>query len=385
MAVSGRTSISMDNAVLDKLLAIFRDDTWVVHMFVVVLVTLTLDFVQKRVLDRAYERLIQNGNYWDDALIDAMRAPLRTLIWLVGLSYAVGIAHAEEANALFELAPQVRDIGIIVTIAWFLARFIKRGEQSYIRQRVTRGEPVDRTTTDAVAKLLRLSVVITAVLVILQTLGYSISGVLAFGGVGGIAVGFAAKDLLANFFGGLMIYLDRPFSVGDWVRSPDRDIEGTVEEIGWRLTKLRTFDLRPLYVPNSLFNNVIVENPSRMLNRRIFETVGIRYEDAGRMAAIVDDVRIMLEAHPEIDANQTLIVNFTTFAASSLNFFIYTFTKTREWVKYHAVKQDVLLKVIQIVEQHGAECAFPTTTLHVASMPPPPGGERGDGAADARE
>ena len=117
---------------------------------------------------------------------------------------------------------------------------------------------------DAMAKLLRLSVIITAGLVVLQTLGFSISGVLAFGGVGGIAVGFAARDLLANFFGGLMIYLDRPFSVGDWVRSPDRNIEGTVERIGWRLTVIRTFDKRPLYVPNSVFANIAVENPSRM-------------------------------------------------------------------------------------------------------------------------
>ena len=119
------------------------------------------------------------------------------------------------------------------------------------------GDDIDETTVDAVAKLLRISVIITGVLVALQSLGYSISGVLAFGGVGGIAVGFAARDLLANFFGGLMIYMDRPFNVGEWIRSPDKEIEGTVEKIGWRLTTIRTFDKRPLYVPNSLFNNLI--------------------------------------------------------------------------------------------------------------------------------
>ena len=92
----------------------------------------------------------------------------------------------------------------------------------------------DETTVTAIAKLARVSIVITAALMAMQTLGISISGVLAFGGIGGIAVGFAAKDLLANFFGGLVIYLDRPFKVGDWIRSPDRDIEGTVVKIGWR-------------------------------------------------------------------------------------------------------------------------------------------------------
>ena len=96
----------------------------------------------------------------------------------------------------------------------FLVRFIRTVEGNIIEEKKKREEPYDRATYDAIAKLLRLSVVITAVLVVLQTLGYSIAGVLAFGGIGGIAVGFAAKDLLANFFGGLIIYLDRPFAVG---------------------------------------------------------------------------------------------------------------------------------------------------------------------------
>ncbi|HAH80902.1 MAG TPA: mechanosensitive ion channel protein MscS, partial [Gammaproteobacteria bacterium] len=127
---------------------------------------------------------------------------------------------------------------------------------------------LDQTTASAVGKLLRATVAITGTLLVLQAFGVSVSGVLAFGGIGGIAIGFAARDLLANFFGALMIFLDRPFSVGDWVRSPDRDIEGTVEDIGWRLTRIRTFDKRPLYLPNSIFSSLAVENPSRMNSRR---------------------------------------------------------------------------------------------------------------------
>ena len=204
-------------------------------------------------------------------------------------------------------------------------------------------------------------------MVALQSLGYSISGVLAFGGVGGIAVGFAARDLLANFFGGLMIYMDRPFNVGEWIRSPDKEIEGTVEKIGWRLTTIRTFDKRPLYVPNSLFNNISVENPSRMSNRRIKETIGIRYDDLSKMKKIIDDVKKMLKEHPEIDKNKTLIVNFNEFAPSSLDFFVYTFTKTTDWVHYHEIKQEIMLSIINIIESNGAECAFPTSTLHISS------------------
>jgi MscS family membrane protein len=212
---------------------------------------------------------------------------------------------------------------------------------------------------------------ITAVLLVLQAFGFSISGVLAFGGIGGIAVGFAARDLLANFFGAMMIFLDRPFSVGDWVRSPDREIEGTVEEIGWRLTRIRTFDKRPLYIPNSVFTTLAVENPSRMHNRRIYETIGIRYDDIGVMAPIVADVETMLRAHEAIETDATLMVNFVDFGPSSVDFFVYCFTKTIVWSEFHVIKQDILLNIARIITQHGAEIAFPTQTLHIAPEPGP--------------
>lgn len=160
-----------------------------------------------------------------------------------------------------------------------------------------------------------------------------------------------------------MIYLDRPFAIGDWIRSPDREIEGTVESIGWRLTVVRTFDKRPLYVPNSVFTKLALENPSRMTNRRIRETIGIRYQDSERMEGIIDSVKAMLTTHEDIDAKQTLIVNFNAYNNSSLDFFIYCFTKTTNWIRFHEVKQDVLLKIVEIVHEHGADFAFPTTTL----------------------
>ena len=118
-----------------------------------------------------------------------------------------------------------------------------------------------------------------------------------------------------------------------------------------------------LYNCNSIFTKISVENPSRMLNRRIYETIGLRYSDAGKVREIIAAVKTMLSQHDEIDKDTTLIVNFNTMGASSLDFFIYTFTKTTDWVQYHEVKQDVLLKIIDIVHEHGADIAFPTTTL----------------------
>ena len=104
-----------------------------------------------------------------------------------------------------------------------------------------------------------------------------------------------------------------------------------------------------------------------MSNRRIKETIGIRYDDANKMDSIITDVKTMLREHGEIDQGQTLIVNFNSFAPSSLDFFIYTFTKTTDWIRFHEIKQDVLLKVLAIIEKNGAECAFPTSTLHIQS------------------
>lgn len=354
----------------------FTSDSWIAQVFIVVFATLLLDFVQKRIIRKIQQQLSRTKNSWDDALLDSLARPVSLLIWIIGLSFGAEIVQQMSNAAIFEAVAPVRDVGVIAAITWFLVRFIRRVEANITADKVEQGEPFDRTTLDAIAKLVRLSVLITAGLVALQTLGFSISGVLAFGGVGGIAVGFAAKDLLANFFGGLMVYLDRPFAVGDWVRSPDREIEGTVETIGWRLTMIRTFDQRPLYIPNATFTSIAVENPSRMSNRRIYETIGLRYDDVGKMAAVVNDVKAMLIDHDEIDTRQTMIVNFDSFAPSSIDFFVYTFTKTTNWIRFHEIKQDVLLKIVAIIEFHGAECAFPTSTIHLADRAPEPGPAR---------
>ena len=341
------------------------DGGLIVQVFIVVFGVLLFNFGLRLVINRLHERLSRTSNPWDDALVDAVRSPLAALVWLLGVTFAAEIIAREAEAPIFEIVEPAREVGVIATIAWFLIRFVRRVESNLIRRRTDLGKPIDHTTVDAIAKLMRISIIITAALVILQTLGFSVSGVLAFGGIGGIAVGFAAKDLLANFFGGLMIYLDRPFAVGEWIRSPDREIEGHVEDIGWRLTRIRTFDKRPLYVPNSTFANIAVENPSRMSNRRIFETIGVRYDDGKRLPGIVEAVYQMLRGHAEVDQSMTLMVNFNEFAASSLDFFVYCFTRTTKWDEYHAIKQDVRFRIMDIIDEHGAEVAFPTSTIHV--------------------
>ena len=360
-------------------------DSWVVQVFVVVFATAVLAFGTRRMAARLRSAFTRTRSVWDESFVEALGPPLRAFIWIAGIAFAIEIIQNEAGAAIFEAVDPIRDVGLIATFAWFAVRFIRIAERNFIDDKQAKGEDFDRATLDAIVKLLRLSVLITAFLVALQTLGFSISGVLAFGGIGGIAVGFAAKDLLANFFGGLMIYLDRPFAVGDWVRSPDRRIEGTVERIGWRQTVIRGFDTRPLYIPNNTFASIAVENPSRMRNRQIYETIGIRYEDAGAMSAIVADVEAMLRAHDEIDTDGFLMVNFNAFAPSSLDFFIYCYTRTTRWARYHQVKQDVLLRILEIVDRHGAEIAFPTSTVHIPGGIPMVDGAANFGAGGNQE
>ncbi|CAH6794715.1 Mechanosensitive ion channel protein MscS [Vibrio chagasii] len=320
-----------------------------------------LAWVAWRIIHNRLEVLVQRTHFhWDDLLLEALKTPVSTLLWCWPATVSVGLILQDQFGNEINWLKTLKHILIICTFVWFTLRMITNAE-AYVLEQKNR----DETTVQAIAKVARLFFMVMGGLTIMQAFGLSLSGLLTFGGVGGLIVGLAAKDLLSNFFGGMMIYFDRPFKVGDWIRSPDRQIEGTVERIGWRMTIIRTFDKRPLYVPNSVFSNIVVENPSRMLNRRINETFGLRYEDASKLALIVDDVKAMLETHPDIDAKQTLIVNFDKFGPSTLNFFIYTFTKTVNWVRYHEVKQDVLLQVLAIIHKHNADIAFPTQTLKI--------------------
>ncbi len=351
---------------LNQHLSFLKTNAWIFEIFIVMTVAMLLAYViNLGVKKLIIPRVEKSKNFWDESFVKALNKPLSVLIWLVGLGVALEIANYNgKYTEVFSILAPMKSLGIIAVMTWFVMRFINEVEKNIITH--DHGDKaIDTTTVYAVGKIVKASAIITAILVALQTLGIGISGVLAFGGIGGAAIAFSAKDLLANFFGGLIIYLDRPFAVGDWIRSPDRQIEGTVEYIGWRLCRIRTFDKRPLYVPNSIFNTISIENPSRMTNRRIKTNIGLRYEDAGKLATILSDIENMLRNHSEIDTSQTLMVNLVEFGPSSLDFMVYTFTKTTKWVKFQAIQQDVFLKIIEIILNHGAECAFPNMTMHI--------------------
>ncbi len=314
-----------------------------------------------RIVRRLTKAADRTETQWDDVVLYAIFPPIQWVMWVVlGL---LSLSLFPALDGIREALLRLSDTALLLLFGWLAHRLSGGIEGELLGEHRGALASSDRATISAVARLSRIVLWVIAGIMILQSVGVSVSGLLAFGGVGGIAVGFAARDLLANFLGGLSIFLDRPFAVGDWIRSPDREIEGTVEDVGWRVTRIRTFDQRPLYVPNSVFSTVALENPSRMLNRRIYETIGIRYDDAGAMEQIVAEVKEMLVAHDDIDKGKTLMVNFVAFGASSLDFFIYCFTRTTDWATYHGVKQDVLGKILKIIDGQGAEVAFPTRTV----------------------
>ncbi|RMA81123.1 mechanosensitive ion channel family protein [Umboniibacter marinipuniceus] len=303
-----------------------------------------------------------------DAWWFGLRRPSAFLVIIAGL-YALAKIEQFGFNKGYPLGVvNLLKLSAAWVFTWVMFRFARRLQLNISTDRFHPAR-VDLGTADSLRTLIRLFAVSCGILYTLDTLGFNLSSLLAFGSVSGLVAGLAAKDLVANFAGSIMIRMDRPFVVGEWIRSPDQEIEGTVEEIGVRVTRIRTFDQRPLYVPNSTFTRISVETPSRMLNRRIKETIGVRYDDAAVVKPIIDDVRAMLAEHDAIDKNRILMVNLLSFGPSALEFFIYTFTRTTDWATYHQIKEDVLLKVMDIIASHNAEVAFPTQTLKVEMEP----------------
>ena len=343
---------------------------WTITVFLIVLLALLLDFFQRKLMRRLEKVVSETANLWDDAIFLTARRPITLVVWVVGITLAAQMIPVREEGGLLdaELIIRIRQIGVLYAITWFLYALVRSIENNIIEKARRDDREIDKTTVKALGRVVRITIVVTAVLVGLDTLGFNIAGLMAAGGIGGLAIGLAAKDMLANFFGGVTVFIDRPFGIGDWILLQEKGIEGVVEEIGWRQTTIRKFDKRPVYVPNAVFTTASVENPSRMTNRRIFETIGLRYKDIPQMDSVTASVREMLVNHSEIDEKQTLMVNFNAFNQSSVDFFIYCMTHTVDWQHYHKIKQDVLLKISEIVLAHNASIAYPTRTLDLESI-----------------
>jgi MscS family membrane protein len=212
-------------------------------------------------------------------------------------------------------------------------------------------------------KGIKVIVVIVGITVIAKEWRYDLGALLTGLGLGGLAFALAAQDTLANMFGGMTIMLDKPFSVGDWILTPD--VEGTVEDIGFRSTRIRTFAHALVTVPNSTLAKTAITNWSRMGKRRITFNLRIKYQTtAEKMNILLEKTREMLTSHAEIH-QQTIFVFFDKFGEDSYELFFYFFTKTTNWQKFLEVKEDVNLRIMQILDELEIELAFPSTSVYI--------------------
>ncbi len=287
-------------------------------------------------------------------IVTSMQEPITVLIWLITIIVSVELIYKKSLYS-------VKLFLFVLIITWLLFRVLQQVER-YLIHFVYQGEQKDlrqhKTTIIAVARLLKILLVIVASLIGMQALNINITGIVAIGGAGTIVIGIAAQQLLANFFGGMMIFMDRQFMVGDTIKSPNQEIEGTVEYIGWRLTKIRTLDGALLYVPNSIFLTISVENASKRQNRRIKEVIRLKYKDLRKVNLVLDDLSNMLKNHPEIDNTKMCFIGINQFNYMAVDCLLWCFIKSKDLEGYLKAQHDILYKINSILAMHEIEIAF---------------------------
>jgi MscS family membrane protein len=332
-------------------------------------ITLFATVVAQRVVINAFTRVAQRlaartKTMLDDMLFTAAGRPASMLILVIGLLLTVHVLQPPaESFPIIGLADQAGRILSIVIGVWFLWRMIE-GLAAYFTDRAKQSDSsLDDQLVPFIAKTLRIFLVMTAVLVIAQNMGYSISGLLASLGIGGIAVAMAAKDTIANIFGSVMLLVDRPFRVGDWIKTSE--FEGVVEEIGFRSTRIRTFARTLVNVPNSQLANMVIDNIDARSERRIKMRIGLTYNTTpAQMKAAIKGIENILIQHPGVDQSYKL-VKFDEFEDSSLSIFLYYFSSSKVWGEYLQVRQEVNMQIMELLQELELEFAFPTRTLHI--------------------
>ncbi len=299
----------------------------------------------------------------DEKILEILEGPLKFSFIIIGLYLAFDLT-----NIYNDTISKVVKSLVIFVIFWFFYNAVNVLDETIYRFARKFGRELYREIGAFFIKTLKIFIFSIGLVSILQEWDINVSAFLASLGLGGLAFALAAKDSAANLFGGLSILADRALKIDDWIKVGD--VEGVVEEIGLRTTKIRTFEKSLVTVPNQIIANNPIENFSRRNIRRIKMRIGIVYATTRQqMEHILADIRNMLQSHPGIAKNATLIVNFDEFEDSSLSIFIYCFTNTANWQKYLAIKEDINLKIMHIVQEHGSDFAFPSESIYIEKLP----------------
>lgn len=309
-------------------------------------------------------------NQLDDRLLVALRDPLRFVFVVLGLYAATRVAPFPEAVDAV-LTKVVRSL-IAFVIFWSLYRAVD--PLSFLFDRVVGmfGQPGLRASIrDFFTKAVKFTIAAVGVAAILEEWDFNVAAVLGGLGLIGMAVAFGAQNLIANLFAGLSIFVENVFEVGDWIKAPD--VEGTVESVGFRTTKVRRFDKALVTIPNTKLSEQAVINFSRMTNRRIYWMIGLQYRSTeAQLRQVVEGIRryVTTDDAFETDPTRTItMVHVDSFNSSSIDIMLYCFTKTTRWTEWMAVKEALALKIKHIVEDAGTSFAFPSQSLYVEALP----------------
>lgn len=226
---------------------------------------------------------------------------------------------------------------------------------------------LDDQLAPLVRKSLKLFVILTGTLFILQNLEFDITALLAGLSIGGLALALAAQDTIKNLFGSIMIFLDRPFQIGDWIIIGDG--QGTVEEVGFRSTRIRSFANSLIYVPNGKLVDMTIDNMGMRRYRRMSTTISITYDTpADLILAFRSGMEEIVKKHPDV-WQDFYIIRLSEMGSHSLNIMFYIFFDVPNWLEEMRCKEEVLTQIIRLAEELGVRFAFPTSTIHVEDFP----------------
>jgi len=335
--------------------------------FIIILLTYIVRFFFLHIVEKKLIILTQKTRIeFDDLIVQASKTPLGYLILLHGFYFAIISLQIPETIGVVNIAGIVQKV-YVLTLSFILLYYIFKlidvvGHFIYKATEKTDNK-LDDQLAPLVVKSLRVFVIALGILFILSNFGYNIASLLAGLGIGGLAFALAAQDTVRNLFGSFTIFSDKPFQIGDWIRIGD--FEGTVEDVGFRSTRVRRFDQAQVTVPNSQFIKNGVVNYSAMKKRRIKFNLGVTYgTTASQMTEVVEGIKQIIKEDHRFDHN-FYMVHFTDFGDFSLNIFIYCFTKTTVWDEYLTAREEFHLNIMQMLEEMGVEIAFPTQTVYV--------------------
>ncbi|DAB34797.1 MAG TPA: mechanosensitive ion channel protein MscS [Sulfurospirillum sp. UBA12182] len=335
----------------------------------IAIIILMLSFLLRQVISKIIiktlkELTAKTKTTLDDTIVEVLEEPLKLSSVVFGFFLAKEWLHIETFDGF--LSSVVKSFALFI-LFWILYRLIDNFEIFFIKFSQKFGKELSKDIENFIIKTLRLIIIVIAIMSILQEWGINVTAFVASLGLVGMAFALAAKDTAANLFGSLVIFTDRPFKIGDWIQTPQ--VEGTVEEIGIRSTKVRTFAQALVSVPNANIANEAITNWSRMGKRRIKMRLGLTYAtNTNQMNLILEQIRQMLKDHSQIHQD-TIMIYFDEFSDSSLSLFCYFFTKTTVWAEYLQVREDVNLKIMKIVEDNKASFAFPSQSLYIEKLP----------------